>query len=76
MPGLRFVPLEGAERAIRKAVLTRPDTDSLATAAFMRAPRTWWPPAGSRAARHACGRSVAGMPDAGGVSCCSACSRP
>jgi DNA-binding transcriptional LysR family regulator len=37
MPGLRFVALEGAERAIRKAVLTRPDTDSLATVAFLRA---------------------------------------
>jgi DNA-binding transcriptional LysR family regulator len=37
MPGLRFVPLEGSEGVIRKAVLTRPDADSLATAAFLRA---------------------------------------
>ena len=37
MPGLRFVPVAGTERAIRKAVLTRPDTESLAIAAFMRA---------------------------------------
>jgi DNA-binding transcriptional LysR family regulator len=37
MPGLRFVALEGSEGAIRKAVLTRPDADSLATAAFLRA---------------------------------------
>ena len=37
MPGLRFVPLEGGERALRTAVLTRPDTDNLAIAAFTRA---------------------------------------
>jgi DNA-binding transcriptional LysR family regulator len=37
MPGLRFVPLEGTQGLIRKAVLTRPDADSLATAAFLRA---------------------------------------
>jgi DNA-binding transcriptional LysR family regulator len=36
MPGLRFVGLEGAE-PLRKALLTRPDSDSLAVAAFMRA---------------------------------------
>jgi DNA-binding transcriptional LysR family regulator len=37
MPGLRFVPLEGSEGVVRKAVLTRPDADSLATAAFLHA---------------------------------------
>jgi DNA-binding transcriptional LysR family regulator len=37
MAGLRFVPLEAAEPAIRTAALTRPDTESLATVAFVRA---------------------------------------
>jgi DNA-binding transcriptional LysR family regulator len=52
MPGLRFVPLEGGEGVIRKAVLTRPDADSLATAAFLRALAQAWRPraAGERIA--------------------------
>jgi DNA-binding transcriptional LysR family regulator len=36
-PGIRFVALEGEEPALRTAVLTHPDTDSLATLAFLRA---------------------------------------
>jgi DNA-binding transcriptional LysR family regulator len=36
-PGVRFVPLEGADAAFRTAVLTLPDTESLATIAFLRA---------------------------------------
>jgi DNA-binding transcriptional LysR family regulator len=37
MPGVRFVPLEGAQPAFRSAVLTDPDARSLATIAFLRA---------------------------------------
>jgi DNA-binding transcriptional LysR family regulator len=37
--GVRFVPLEGAEPAVVCAVLTRRDTQSLATIAFLRALR-------------------------------------
>jgi DNA-binding transcriptional LysR family regulator len=37
--GVRFVPLEGAEPAVVCAVLTRRETQSLATAAFLRALR-------------------------------------
>jgi hypothetical protein len=36
-PGIRFVALESDEAAFRNAVLTHPDTDSLATLAFLRA---------------------------------------
>jgi DNA-binding transcriptional LysR family regulator len=36
-PGIRFVALEGDEPVLRTAVLTHPDTDSLATLAFLRA---------------------------------------
>jgi DNA-binding transcriptional LysR family regulator len=36
-PGIRFVPLEGAEPAFETAVLTRPDTDSLPTLSFLQA---------------------------------------
>jgi DNA-binding transcriptional LysR family regulator len=36
-PGVRFVPLEGADPAIDTAVLTNRDAQSLATAAFLRA---------------------------------------
>jgi DNA-binding transcriptional LysR family regulator len=36
-PGIRFVALEGEEPVLRTAVLTHPDTDSLATLAFLRA---------------------------------------
>jgi DNA-binding transcriptional LysR family regulator len=36
-PGVRFVPLEGAEPAFETAVLTHRDTQSLATVAFVRA---------------------------------------
>jgi DNA-binding transcriptional LysR family regulator len=34
--GVRFVALEGGERAFQTAVLTDPDTETLATAAFLR----------------------------------------
>jgi DNA-binding transcriptional LysR family regulator len=37
MQGVRYVPLDDAEPAVRTAVLTRLDTDSIATAAFVRA---------------------------------------
>jgi DNA-binding transcriptional LysR family regulator len=47
-PGIRFVALQTDEPVLRTAVLTHPDTDSLATLAFLRAiART----AGSRAAQ-------------------------
>jgi hypothetical protein len=36
-PGIRFVPLAGAEPAFQTAVLTRRDTDSLPTHSFLRA---------------------------------------
>jgi DNA-binding transcriptional LysR family regulator len=36
-PGVRFVPLEAGAPAFESAVLTRPDTDNLATAGFLRA---------------------------------------
>jgi DNA-binding transcriptional LysR family regulator len=36
-PGVRFVPLEGADPGFESAVLTHPDTDNLATVAFLRA---------------------------------------
>jgi DNA-binding transcriptional LysR family regulator len=36
-PGIRFVPLVGAEPAFQTAVVTRPDTDSLPTLSFLRA---------------------------------------
>jgi DNA-binding transcriptional LysR family regulator len=36
-PGVRFVALDRAEAAFDSVVLTRPDTDNLATAAFLRA---------------------------------------
>jgi DNA-binding transcriptional LysR family regulator len=36
-PGIRFVPLEGAEPAFQTAVLTRPDTESLPTRHFLQA---------------------------------------
>jgi DNA-binding transcriptional LysR family regulator len=36
-PGVRFVALEADEAAFRSVVLTHPDTDSLATVAFLRA---------------------------------------
>jgi hypothetical protein len=33
---VRFVPLDGAEPGFESAVLTHPDTDNLATVAFLR----------------------------------------
>jgi DNA-binding transcriptional LysR family regulator len=36
-PGVRFIPLEHAEPAFESVVLTRPDTESLATVGFLRA---------------------------------------
>jgi hypothetical protein len=36
-PGIRFVALEGSDAAFHTAVLTHPDTESLATLAFLRA---------------------------------------
>jgi DNA-binding transcriptional LysR family regulator len=36
-PGIRFVRLDGAVPALQTAVLTHPDNESLATAAFLRA---------------------------------------
>jgi DNA-binding transcriptional LysR family regulator len=36
-PGIRFVPLETEGPAFQNAVLTHPDTDSIATGAFLRA---------------------------------------
>jgi DNA-binding transcriptional LysR family regulator len=36
-PGIRFVPLDGAEPAFQTAVLTRPDTNSLPTHNFLQA---------------------------------------
>jgi DNA-binding transcriptional LysR family regulator len=36
-PGIRFVALEAGKAMLRSAVLTHPDTDSLATLAFLRA---------------------------------------
>ena len=36
-PGVRFVALDRAEAAFDSVVVTRPDTDNLATAAFLRA---------------------------------------
>jgi DNA-binding transcriptional LysR family regulator len=36
-PGVRFVPLDRSEPAFETVVVTRPDTDNLATAAFLRA---------------------------------------
>jgi DNA-binding transcriptional LysR family regulator len=36
-PGIRFVPLAGAEPAFQTAVLTRPDTDDLPTHRFLQA---------------------------------------
>jgi DNA-binding transcriptional LysR family regulator len=36
-PGIRFVPLDGAPPTLENAVLTHPDNESLATAAFLRA---------------------------------------
>jgi DNA-binding transcriptional LysR family regulator len=36
-PGVRFVDVEPAEPVFESAVLTRPDTESMATAAFLRA---------------------------------------
>jgi hypothetical protein len=36
-PGVRFVPLEAGAPAFESAVLTRPDTNNLATAGFLRA---------------------------------------
>lgn len=36
-PGIRFVALETSEPAVRSAVVTHPDADSLATHAFLRA---------------------------------------
>jgi DNA-binding transcriptional LysR family regulator len=36
-PGVRLVPLEGSEPAFQAAVLTHPESDNLATAAFLRA---------------------------------------
>jgi DNA-binding transcriptional LysR family regulator len=35
--GVRFVPLEGSERAFASVLVTHPDSDSLGTAAFVRA---------------------------------------
>jgi DNA-binding transcriptional LysR family regulator len=37
IPGVRFVPLEDGDSAFESAVLTHPDADNLATAAFLRA---------------------------------------
>jgi DNA-binding transcriptional LysR family regulator len=37
IPGIRFVPLEGVEPAFQSAVLTHPDSQNLATQAFLRA---------------------------------------
>jgi DNA-binding transcriptional LysR family regulator len=37
IPGIRFVPLETPEPAFQSAVLTHPDTENLATLAFLRA---------------------------------------
>jgi DNA-binding transcriptional LysR family regulator len=37
IPGIRFVPLEDADTAFESAVLTHPDADKLATAAFLHA---------------------------------------
>jgi DNA-binding transcriptional LysR family regulator len=37
IPGVRFVPLEDGESAFESAVLTHPDTDNFATAAFLNA---------------------------------------
>jgi DNA-binding transcriptional LysR family regulator len=37
IPGVRFVPLEDGDSAFESAVLTHPDTDNDATAAFLRA---------------------------------------
>jgi DNA-binding transcriptional LysR family regulator len=36
-PGIRFVPLDGTAPTLQTAVLTHPDNESLATAAFVRA---------------------------------------
>jgi hypothetical protein len=36
-PGVRFVPLETAESDFESVVLTRPDTENLATVGFLRA---------------------------------------
>jgi len=36
-PGIRFLPLDDARPAFEGAVVTRPDTESLATLAFLRA---------------------------------------
>jgi DNA-binding transcriptional LysR family regulator len=36
-PGVRFVPVEAAESAFESVVLTRPDTENLATVGFLRA---------------------------------------
>jgi len=55
MPGVRVVGLEDSGAAVRSAALTRHDTDSFATAAFLRAL--------TRAARqHGDERTVAGAP--------------
>jgi DNA-binding transcriptional LysR family regulator len=35
-PGVRFIPLEAAEAAFASVVVTRPDTENLATAGFLR----------------------------------------
>ena len=35
-PGVRFVPVETAAPAFESAVITRPDTESLATLGFLR----------------------------------------
>ncbi len=37
IPGVRFVPLEGGDAALESAVLTDPDSDNVATGAFLRA---------------------------------------
>jgi DNA-binding transcriptional LysR family regulator len=37
MPGIRFLPIDGAPAAFESAVVTRPHTESLATLAFLRA---------------------------------------
>jgi DNA-binding transcriptional LysR family regulator len=51
-PGIRFVALETNEPMVRTAVLTQPDTDSLATRAFV------------HAVEHTAGRRVAHSPRA------------
>lgn len=44
-PGVRFVPLEDGDSAFESAVLTHPEADNVATAAFLRALARFTPPA-------------------------------